>query len=353
MPLRHLFAQPWALIALAALPLLAGLSAWSAWRSRRALALLTGRGAAERLRGPGRLWDTLRGLGLGFGLLLLIIGSAGPQWDREPEVTTPGRDLVVVLDCSRSMLAERPSRLERARRALADLAGALKRRGGHRVALVVFAARAIVLCPLTHDYDHFREALDSIGDVPDDLDLGPSTSDPSGTRIGTGIDRALELRDPRFAATSDILLLSDGDDPARDRHWEAAAARARARGVPIYAVGLGDPDHDSEVRKEWLRPGEAPFKTRLQEDVLRELAWLTQGEYLPAHTDVLPLGRAYFRLVADQPVREQADDTLLGYRQHYHWFLLPALVLLAASMALPAAGARWRWAAPLDKRGAP
>jgi Ca-activated chloride channel family protein len=332
--LRHLFAHPLLLTALAALPVLGVLGLWSAWRRRRALAQLTSLAALHGLRNGGRWRRALGGFCLSSGLILVVVGSAGPQWDVQPEATAPGRDVVVVLDCSRSMLAERPSRLERARRALVDLADALKRRGGHRVALVAFAAHATLLCPLTHDYDHFRESLDSIGDLPDDLDLGPSSGDPSGTRIGAGIDAALAARDPRYPGACDIILLSDGDDPARDRSWEAAAARARAHGAAVYSVGLGDPEHDSEVRREWLRSNETPFKTRLQEEPLREIAQLTQGEYLPARTDVLPLGRIYLDRIASRPVREDADDALPGYRQQYPWFLLPAFVFLSCAVLL-------------------
>jgi Ca-activated chloride channel family protein len=332
--MKHLFAQPLVLAVLAALPLLGLLGMWSAWRRRRALALLANLAAVQQLRQGGRALRAARGLCLTLGLALLAVGSAGPQWDREPELTAQGRDLVVVLDCSRSMLAERPSRLERARRALVDLAESLKRRGGCRVALVAFAARAELQCPLTHDYDHFREALDSIGDLPDELDLGPVSGDVSGTRFGAGIDAALALRDPRFPGACDILLLSDGDDPARDRSWEAAASRARAHGAPVHTVGLGDPDRDSELSKELLRSGEKPFPTRLQEAPLREIAQATQGDYIAARTDLLPLGRVYERLIVPRPLREDSDDALLGYRQQYPWFLVPAFLLLAAAVAL-------------------
>ncbi len=80
---------------------------------------------------------------MALGLIALILGTSGPQWGRDwDQSAAPGRDLVVVLDCSRSMFAETPSRLERAKTALLDLCDALKKRGGHRVALVVFAGSA-------------------------------------------------------------------------------------------------------------------------------------------------------------------------------------------------------------------
>src|SRR5262249_51625190 len=134
------------------------------WRQRRRALALVGNlpalvGLIRRRRGA-RL---LRGSCFFLGIVLLIVGAAGPQWGHEhdPEGAGAGRDLVGVIDLSRSMLAEQPSRQERARRALRDLADTLQLHGGHRVALVVFAARPRLVFPLTNDYDHFREALNA------------------------------------------------------------------------------------------------------------------------------------------------------------------------------------------------
>src|SRR5260370_41557701 len=76
---------------------------------------------------------------------LLIAGAAAPHWGRDarPEVVA-GRDIVILLDMSGSMRATDapPTRFERARTALLELAEAIRQRGGHRLALVVFAADA-------------------------------------------------------------------------------------------------------------------------------------------------------------------------------------------------------------------
>ena len=82
---------------------------------------------------------------------------AAPGHDHSRE-SRGGQDIVAVLDVSQSMLAEQPSRLERALRSLHDLADHLQKRGGQRIALVVFAARPRLIFPLTNDYDHFRHA---------------------------------------------------------------------------------------------------------------------------------------------------------------------------------------------------
>ncbi len=342
--MRHLFLHPLLLLLLALLPALALLALWARQRRRQALALLGmgPRGGAQRR--PNRLL----GLCWLLALLLLGVGSAGPQWGKEWDQAVSGRDLIVVLDCSRSMLAENPSRLRRARAALLDLSGELQKRGGHRLALVVFAGKARLACPLTHDYDHFRDALGSARDVeslPFDPGLAPGPKDASGTRIGAALQVALEGRDPRYPGGCEILLLSDGDDPARDGEWEAGAAAARAVGIPVYTVGIGNPNPDEDEAKLVINRAVQqgadgkPVLTRLEEEPLRQIARTTHGTYTAMQTRPLALGRLYLDWVGDKPAREDADDALPVYQSRYLWFLTPAFVLLCATFALPARSA--------------
>jgi Ca-activated chloride channel family protein len=335
---HHWFANPWAFPLLSLPPLVGLLGVFALRRRNRALARLGSQPALELLvaeRGWVRL---LRGLLASLGLTLLVVGIAGPQWGRDwSQAAAPGRDLVIVLDLSRSMFAEQPTRLHRAQEGLVNLIAALKERGGHRVALDVFAARGRVVCPLTHDYDHFREMVEDL--APDRLppDIGPADDDPSGTRIGAGLRAAVELHDSRFAGYQDVILLSDGDDPARDGEWRLPAAEARARGIPIHTVGVGDPDQDATVPTPGgalQDPDGAPVKTRLREGPLREIAEITEGVYIPAHTRALPLGRLFRERIESRPVRDDAEDSLPQYQQHYAWFLGGALALLSLSVVV-------------------
>lgn len=279
-----------------------------------------------------RGWRRLRGLCLLLGMLGLGLGMAGPQWGRDwDQSTAPGRDLVVVLDCSRSMLAETPSRLQRARTALRDLADAVQKRGGHRLALVFCAGKARLVCPLTHDYDHFRAKLDDAEAAANERDLEPGAGQISGTRLGQALALAVADDDARAADIRDVLLLSDGDDPARDGEWREGARIAAARGIRVYTVGIGDPNTAHVIRLETgpLLDGDEPVRTRLEEAPLREVADMTGGTYTPAHTRTLPLGALYLDSIADRPQREDSDDVLPVYQQRYAWFLGPALALLA------------------------
>src|SRR3712207_2009265 len=118
----HAFAHPWLLWSLVLLPGLGLLALRGRRRRRQALALLGDVRSLGAVRAGGRRARLLRGSFLALGLTCLGLGAAGRQWGRGwEEAAAPGRELVAVLDCSRSMLAEAPSRLERARAALLDL----------------------------------------------------------------------------------------------------------------------------------------------------------------------------------------------------------------------------------------
>ena len=340
--LLHWFAQPSALYLLALLPALGLLALWNRWRKRGALVRLGNPASLQALMDPpGGRWFW-RGLCGALGLLSLVLGIAGPQWGRDwDQSAAPGRDLVVVLDCSRSMLAETPSRLERAKTALLDLCEAMNKHGGHRVALVVFAGSARLACPLTHDYDHFRESVEAVETDAADPELEPTADAVSGTRIGAALHKALLSHDERTRGARDILLLSDGDDPARDGEWRQGADEALEQGVPVYTVGLGDPDVASVIQV-----GKEEVHTHLEEAPLRDVAERTHGVYIAAQTRTLPLGKVYLDAIAGQADRPESDDDdrLPLLRQHHPWFLGTAFLLLGLSVVI---GDRRRRPAPL------
>lgn len=344
--LRHWFANPTALGLLLLLPALGTFVLLALRRRRRGLALLASLSALEGLARVRPGWRRLRGFCLALGMVCLVLGIAGPQWGREPgQVVSQGRDLVVVLDMSWSMQARDalPSRLGRACEALRDLADTVQKRGGHRLALVAFASRARVVCPLTYDHDHFRDVVRSleIDGPPPELWPGPNEETVSGTRIGAGLEKALELLDARFRGAQEVLMISDGDDPARDDEWRQPALAARDLDIPVHVVGVGDPEAFSKVPSQYgfLEQNGKEVLTRLEEGPLLEIKELTRGTYTPAHTSALPLGRLFEERIATGALREAGADPLPVYRPRYVWCFAPALVFLAAAMAIPDAPA--------------
>jgi Ca-activated chloride channel family protein len=331
--MQHLFTHPGLLFALLALPAVSVLTWLSARRRQRDLVAVAGLVGAVVLSRRRPSW--LSRLCVSLGLTCLAFGMAGPRWGRDwGQSAAPGRDLVVALDLSRSMFAEAPSRLERACAGLDDLAETLRRRGGQRVALVVFAGKPRLLCPLTHDLDHFREAVEALDKEVPDPALG------GGTRIGAALAAALAAFDGRSAAARDVLLLSDGDDPARDGEWRQAAESARAEGVPVHCVGVGDPNegHPIRVGDGWLTHEGREVRTRLEEAPLRAIAQRSGGGLLLAGARPLALGEHYLALARGH--EEDSPDAIAVQKQRYQWFLVPAFALLALTLLLPAGGRR-------------
>ena len=165
---------PWMLLCLS----LVAVTGWLMARSRRlqgeAAFRLTGVAAKDGRGGLTRRdWLTLA------SLICVVVALARPQWSPRPyETERRGRDLVIALDVSRSMLAADifPSRLEMARIAIHEALPALS---GQRVSLVTFAGSALVRVPLTLDHGFVRYVLERAD--PSDMDLG-STSLAGGIR---------------------------------------------------------------------------------------------------------------------------------------------------------------------------
>jgi Ca-activated chloride channel homolog len=277
----------------------------------------------------------------------LTIAVAGPRWGKGEPGVVIGRDAMIVLDLSKSMLADdmrnadglSEERWQAAKAGVHDLIESIRQRGGHRVGLVMFAAKPWVVCPLTSDYDHFLMRLDEFNPKapPPELSPGKGEEFPSGTRIGAAIAEAVRWHDTRFPGYQDVLLISDGDDPADDREEEIekgwrAALEAQ---IPVDTVGVGDPDH--AVTVAFMRSdGEEEFigPTQLVEAPLKEIARQSHGEYLRAGRDQPRLSEFFQARIEHRPNRELTDDALPQPHDRAVWFLLAALVLLLTAWAV-------------------
>lgn len=267
-----------------------------------------------------------------------------------------GGDVIAVLDVSRSMLAQdatgslSPDRLGACLDVLLDLANEAERAGGRRLGLVAFAARPQVLCPLTQDIDFFREAVRGAasGEEPLNVELTADTPATSGTRIGRALETAVGLSDEKNSNT-EIVFLSDGDDPAGDREWESGIAATRARGIPVTVVGVGDPTADSPIPlpgRGPLRFGGREVRTRLHEEPLREIARATGGTYVPARTGSVPSMGALMEPRADSSAAVRADKTP-ARPVRWEWCIAAGLALWSASMILPV------WRNPIARKVGP
>lgn len=246
----------------------------------------------------------------------LAAGLGGPEVKAE---------LMVLLDVSRSMLAEDavPSRLERAKAELRDLLRALP---NHRVGLIAFAGRAVVLCPMTTDHSFFRLVLD---------DAGPSSVSRGGTRIAAGLEKAMRGFTPGPSAKL-LVLVTDGED--HDGYAEEAATEAAALGARIVAIGFGD-EGGSALRitdpltgaRETIKDRSGKVvRSRLDGETLRKLTQATRGIYVPAGVGVLDLESIVARHL--EPLIDGGQQRSAPARQERaRPFIIAALLALVAS----------------------
>jgi Ca-activated chloride channel family protein len=220
-----------------------------------------------------------------------------------------------------------PTRWQAARAGSLDLLEGVARRGGHRVSVVVFAAHPKVLCPLTTDYDHIRVVIGELDGKYPPPEIRPHAAEEiSGTRIGAALKAAVEAHDKRFPGYQDIVLISDGDDPADDREWVRGADEARKADIPVYTVGVGNPFEDYI-----LTFGEELAPTRLREEPLKQIAAETRGQYIGAQRHVPQLGEFFRASLEPLPGRSVSDESIPLSRERYPWFLSVALALFLIS----------------------
>jgi len=307
------------------IPALLLLFLYSFWRKRRALERFAATPLLSHLI-PTVSWGRQYarcGLLLG-GFALLVVALMRPQWGVEQvELKERGIDIMVLLDCSRSMLAQdvKPNRLERAKTDLRDFVSALK---GDRIGLLVFAGAAQVLCPLTFDYGFFLTLLEeaNVGTVA----LG-------GTAIGDAIRKAVSCFQDEVRNYKIILLITDGEDIAKSLP-EYAARKAREKGIRIFCIGLGGeapspiPVTDESGKTVFVTDSEGDIvKTRLDVRTLTVIAQETQGKFFPAGTASLDLARLYEEHIAVLPKRELEAKRTEHYVDRYQIFLFGAVLL--------------------------
>ena len=322
------FANPQLLWLLLTIPLLVvGLALRYEWR-RRMLARL---GHLPQIRNltatvslPRR---TLKAVLLVLGVTLLVLALARPQaGERSTMAPKLGIDIVVALDFSKSMLAKDvyPNRVERAKAELGRLIDSLR---GDRIGLVAFAGETLSY-PLTTDYHAAKLFWRDM--TPLDMPVG-------GTAIGKAIVAGTRLlvgvRGKGPPRSQIILLLTDGEDHQSDP--EEAAKEAAEKGVRIFAIGIGshsgEPvplvNEDGTGAGYMRRPDGTVVTTRLDTKTLRKIAAATKGVFKvidPKNFAVDPV----LRELAKLKKTESKSRLIKHYDEVFHWFLLPAFLLL-------------------------
>lgn len=262
-------------------------------------------------------------------LVLLIFALMQPQYGIErEEIIRKGIDIMIVFDISGSMAAEdfKPNRFEASKRITENFISGLE---DHRVGLVVFSGLALTQCPLTMDHGTVIELLRRSY-------MGMLKTD--GTAIGDGLINAVykfedeKTDDPTDKRSKVVILLTDGENNAGMVDPLDAAKVASERNIKVYSIGMGS-EEGAPVpvvrggRKMYARnPDGSLYKATFDEQLLKDIAFLTDGEYFRA-TESESLEEIY-RQIAEMETGKIDVSRTVQYSERFFWFLAPAFALL-------------------------
>ena len=312
------FAHPFFLPLLLLLPLLAWLKGKRGQPPAflySSVRLVEGLTRARRSR-AGAILAALRWL----VLAAFIIALAQPRLMKSTTtVKASGIDIVCALDLSGSMNTpdyvingRQISRINMAKPVLQEF---IEGRPNDRIGLVVFAAQAFIATPLTLDHDYLLENIDRLG-------IGSINSD--ATAIGDGITTALNrLRDLK-AKSKIIVLMTDGANNSGKIDPITATKAARALGVKIYTIGLGNREI---VQAMGLPAGFLP-----DEDTLQQIAQMTGGKYYRA--DNAEKFKAIYAEIDKLEKTEAVINKFAQFDELFPWFVSCGLALLLVEVTL-------------------
>jgi Ca-activated chloride channel family protein len=223
--------------------------------------------------------------------------------------------------------------LERSKFAVKDL---VKKLNGDRIGLIAFAGTSFLQCPLTIDYNGFMLSLD---------DLSTFTIPRGGTSISSAIREAMQAFSQNKADAAKekkyrvLVIITDGEDFEGDAL--AAAKEAAEAGIKIFCVGVGTaegeliPISEDYAGKGYLldKSGET-VKTRLNENILKEIAISTGGSYVRATQGDFGLVLIYEKSISRLEKRDIDAKMKKNYQERFQYFLGIAVILLLAEMIL-------------------
>lgn len=321
------FGEPGFLWCLLVLPLLAALSIHNDRRRQKRLQQLVAARLLSQLTDPvARLRMLIKRVLFLGALVAFIVALARPQFGSvEQNFEQHGRDIVLAIDTSKSMLSTdyAPNRLARAKLAAQDILDAMN---GDRIGLIAFAGAAQVEAPLTVDYQTVLDAL---------TQLDTKTVERGGTDISSAIHSAELALGKSEGLYRAMVLLTDGEDLEEDA--VAAAKEAASYGIRIFTVGIGtkegslipvDPDRQELLRD---RSGQT-VRSRLDETRLREIAEQTGAFYVHLENGAVSrlIGNG-LRKLSEGKIDQRSTHLPV---ERYRWPLTFGLLLLLLSAAL-------------------
>lgn len=270
-----------------------------------------------------KVWAKALLLILGFSSIALTL--LHPEWNKKEEtVAQRGRDLIIALDISRSMLAQdcKPSRLECAK---AKIKALVKKLSCERVGLLLFSGTAFMQCPLTSDYSSFYMFLDQV-DV--------ETIASGTTAFDQAILAALNVyKDMQGRKSKLLALFTDGEDFSSN--LSKIKKRIQDEKIHVFTFGIGTPDGAPIplLDERGMQIGHIKDKkgsiviSRLNEGILTNIARDSGGTYIRMTHDDSDLKKLVNQIQRFE--KEKLDDKKFSRSdEQYPYFLAAGFMLL-------------------------
>lgn len=251
---------------------------------------------------------------------LCITALAGPVYKKLPQpVYRELSSLVVLLDLSQSMNATdiKPSRLSRAKLELLDI---LKTRKTGQTALIVYAADAFVVTPLTDDNATIANLAPSL-----ETDMMPA----QGSNLSIALSKTAALFKQAGIFKGDILVITD-DIRQRD---EDAIKKIFAQGFRLSILGTGTAEGAPvPLDSGFLQDSNGAIVIpKLHPEKLQKYALSAGGLYTGLHADDSDINKLTqifqsSEITQDNTIKDLNADI---WQEEGYWLLLPLLFFAA------------------------
>lgn len=263
---------------------------------------------------------------------LIVFSLLGPEILKGfTEVNSTGLDIYVLIDTSKSMLAEdiKPNRISRARKIVEDIIDNLE---GDRIGFIPFSSSAFIQMPLTDDYDLAKMFLKVV-----DTDMIGG----GGSNVGTAISLADKSFDQTSSSDKVVIVLSDGEE--HDSNSLEVLKKIKDDSLKVFTIGIGtekgglipvyDPINNNVIDYKKDQNGQ-PVMSKLNSDILERLADTGNGSYYQSSLT----GEEINSLIND--IRYLKRDTMKTKKQKrysllYQYFLGAGILLFILAYFIP------------------
>jgi Ca-activated chloride channel homolog len=262
-----------------------------------------------------------------IAVFFLVAGLANLRArGNEENISRQGVDVMIVLDVSKSMLAQdvKPSRLDKAKQLLYRLTDRLQ---NDRLGLILFAGRSYMQMPLTTDHGAAKMYIS---------EAGPDVVPTQGTVFAEALSMANSSFNRNEHKYKAVVLISDGED--HDPDALKIAKQMADDGVMINTVGIGSPEGAEIIDPETKEPKKDnqgnTVISKLNEQELSGISDATNGIYI--HLENLEDATITLTQRLDSiEKRALSDSEFINFKNYFPWFIGLAGILLILELFIP------------------